>query len=329
MTSEFDLVQRYFSVPPRRTDVVEGIGDDGAVLRPPTRQDVVVSVDTLLEGVHFTRRASPASIGYKALAVNLSDLAAMGAEPAWATLALTLPAADEAWLAEFSRGFLALARRYEVELIGGDLTRGPLSVTVQIMGLLPAGSAIRRDSARPGDAIFVTGTVGDAGLALSALRDERQLDPARLAYCLQRLDEPSPRVAVGIELRGIATAAIDVSDGLVIDLGRILSASGVGAVVELSCIPLSQAFLGASMEDPDWTLALSAGDDYELVFTVPAERVPVLEQRFSASNYKLTQIGRVEAQAGVRFALHGQPCAPLDCPGYDHFAHQRPAAVDR
>ncbi len=321
MPSEFDLIQRYFLSAHRRPDVVEGIGNDGAVIRPAAGYDIVVSVDTLIEDVHFGSRTPPASVGHKALAVNLSDLAAMGATPAWATLALTLPAADEVWLADFSRGLLRLADHYQVELVGGDLTRGSLSITVQAMGLIPRGVALRRDSAHAGDWIFVTGCVGDAGLALAALRGERTLDPDSLDSCLRRLDEPPARVAAGIQLRDIASAAIDISDGLVTDLGRILSASGLGATLELSSIPLSAAARAALETDLDWNLVLAAGDDYELLFTAPAEHVGALRQRFRALDCGLAHVGYIEAQAGLRYTLHGTECPLTIGPGYDHFAH--------
>jgi thiamine-monophosphate kinase len=320
MPCEFDLIQRYFLSASRRSDVIAGIGDDGAVIRPPAGQDVVVSVDTLIEGVHFLACTHPTAIGHKALAVNLSDLAAMGAEPAWATLALTLPKADETWLTGFTQGLLRLMSRHGVELVGGDLTRGPLSITIQVIGLSPYGMAIRRDGARPGDLIFVTGSIGDAGLGLAAIRGERGLDSSRLDYCLTRLNEPSPRITAGLALRDIASAAIDISDGFSTDLKRILNASHVGACVELTSIPLSPAARAVFGNEIDWNLVLAAGDDYELLFTVPADRVQVLKQRFLAMDCGVTHVGYIEKRTGLRYTVDGGACALTIVPGYDHFA---------
>lgn len=323
MPTEFDLIQRYFLSTTRRADVVEGIGNDGAVVRPPAGQELVISADTLIAGVHFAASTAPTAVGYKALAVNLSDLAAMGAEPAWATLALTLPEPNEKWLAGFSAGLLRLADRYRMELIGGDLTRGPLSITIQVMGLLPFGTAIRRDGACPGDSIFVTGSIGDAGLGLAASRGDRALRSDCLEYCLSRLNEPSPRVAAGLVLRGIASAAIDVSDGLSADLGRILSASGVGARVEVTSIPLSPAARAVFEDAIDWNLVLSAGDDYELLFTVPAERVPALKRRFLRLDCGVAHVGAIEEYSGLRYTIGGAACTLDGATGYDHFAGEQ------
>lgn len=320
MPCETELIQRYFVSAPRRSDVVIGIGDDGAVLRPPAGQDLVVSVDTLIEGVHFPQRTEPIVVGHKALAVNLSDLAAMGAEPAWATLALTLPQADETWLKGFSLGLSRLAQRHQIDLIGGDLTRGPLSITIQVIGLLPAGTAIRRDGARPGELIFVTGTIGDAGLGLAATQGVVELDDKDLEHSLARLNRPSPRVAAGLQLRGLASAAIDISDGLATDLERILTASGIGARLELADVPLSAAARAAFRSEIDWKRVLAAGDDYELLFTVPAEHAAAMEKRFLELDCSPTQIGYIEKQPGLRYTLHGAPYALNGAQGYDHFA---------
>ncbi|MGD2111948.1 MAG: thiamine-phosphate kinase, partial [Gammaproteobacteria bacterium] len=237
--SEFDIIRRYFM--PRgagRDDVIAGVGDDAAVLRVPAEHELVVCMDTLVGDVHFPQATAPNAIGHKALAVNLSDLAAMGAEPAWATLALTLPENDADWLEQFSRGFFALAERYNVQLIGGDITRGPLSVTVQAHGFVPGGKALRRAGARPGELVCVTGTLGDAALAL------RLADRAP-ALLRQRLDYPEPRVAAGIVLRDRASAVIDVSDGLLADLGHLLEADGLGAALRIGDLPRSAEFLKA------------------------------------------------------------------------------------
>ncbi|MGH8502847.1 MAG: thiamine-phosphate kinase [Gammaproteobacteria bacterium] len=320
MVSETDLIRRYFTSAPRRADVVLGVGDDGAVVRPPADAEVVVSVDTLIQDVHFPHETPAAAVGYKALAVNLSDLAAMGAEPAWATLALTLPEADESWLADFSAGFFRLANRHRLALIGGDLTRGPMSVTVQVMGLLPRGEALRRDGARPGDLIFVTGSIGDAGLGLAAMRGTRTLDTISRDWCLQRLNEPSPRIGAGLGLRRIAHATIDVSDGLAIDLARVLTASGVGACISLDAIPLSAAARAVYGDAVDWAAVLTAGDDYELLFTVSPARAQDLARAFVGADCGITRIGQVERRAGLRYTLHGAAWTLDVRAGYDHFA---------
>lgn len=322
MVSEADLISRYLTSAPGRADVVLGIGDDAAVVRPKADHDIAVSVDTLIEDVHFPAKTPAAAVGHKALAVSLSDLAAMGAEPAWTTLALTLPRADERWLAAFSAGFFGLADGYRLALIGGDLTRGSLSITLQIMGWLPRGESLRRDGARPGDLIFVTGTIGDAGLGLAAVRHTRTLDAVSREWCLSRLNQPMPRVDAGLRLRGMASAAIDVSDGLATDLARVLSASHVGARVELNSIPLSTAARAVFAGDVDWRGVLTAGDDYELLFTVSPAREADLAHRFADADCGITRIGTVEQAAGVRYTL-GDAAWTLDvADGYDHFANR-------
>lgn len=323
--SEFDLIQRYFTpATPVREDVIHGVGDDGAVLHVPIGMDLVASVDTLVSGVHFFPDVDPAALGYKALAVNLSDMAAMGAEPAWATLALTLPSIDETWLAAFSRGFFELAEHYGVQLVGGDTCRGPLTVSVQIHGFIPQGAALCRAGAMPGDLIYVTGTLGDAGLALQALRDHQTLPAPHARYLQDRLERPSPRVFEGLALRGIASAAIDISDGLAADLGHILAASGTGATLEIERLPVSPAFVAAVQEaalgaDHYWQLPLSAGDDYELCFTVPAEKQAKTEQVFARFGCGATRIGTIESQPGLRCKLaSGEMLKPASS-GYQHF----------
>ncbi len=318
--SEAELIQRYFMSAPRRADVVLGIGDDGAIIHAEAGHDIVVSVDTLIEGVHFPPDTPPAAVGHKSLAVNLSDLAAMGAEPAWATLSLTLPCVDENWLAAFSAGLFGLADRYQVELIGGDLTQGPLSITIQVMGSLPRGESLRRDGARAGDLIFVTGTIGDAGLGLEAVCKMRALNAASMEWCLSRLNKPSPRVDAGVKLRTVASAAIDVSDGLARDLDRILSASVVGASLDLRSIPVSAAARDAYAGQVAWPAVLTAGDDYELLFTVPPARASELTILFADADCDITRIGVVEPAAGLRFTLGGAAWKLLVPAGYDHFA---------
>jgi len=302
--SEFEIIDRYFrSRAPRRRDVIVGIGDDGAVLSVPEGQHLVVSMDTLVCDVHFPASAPARAVGHKALAVNLSDLAAMGAEPAWATLALTLPEADEAWLRGFAEGFFALAESFEVDLVGGDTTRGPLSVTVQVHGFVPPGGAMCRRGARPGDGIFVTGTLGDAALALWLLQKRRRGGVRERAYLLSRLHTPLPRVSVGLALREYASAAIDLSDGLIGDLGHVCRSSGVGASLWVDKLPRSDAFAALADEEEGYRLALVGGDDYELCLTVPPEHQSALKQAAGSLDCRLTRIGIVERESALR-CLH-------------------------
>ena len=260
--SEFDIISEYFKqLTPQRPEVVLGIGDDCALVELPQGKQLAVTTDTLNVGIHFPERTDADDIGYKSLAVNLSDLAAMGAEPAWASLNLSLPASDTDWLRGFSQGFAELAREYNVQLIGGDTTRGPLSITVQLMGWVEPHQCLRRDAARPGDLIYVSGTLGDAALGIKALLGEAKDVPE---HCIQRLLRPRPRVELGQALSSCSRCAIDISDGLIADLGHILERSQCGARIELERIPLSPAFSGFYGADIPWTDVLSFGDDYEL-----------------------------------------------------------------
>jgi thiamine-monophosphate kinase len=318
--SEFDLIARYFSRSPvTRADVVLGVGDDCALLEVPTGRQLAVSIDTLVEGTHFARDADPHALGHKALAVNLSDLAAMGAEPAWATLALTLPAADEDWVAAFAAGFLELATQYEVQLVGGDTTRGPRSVTVQVHGFVEPGRALRRDSARPGDLVYVTGTLGDAGLALLA-QQGLFVGLGTVAGLRGRLDRPTPRLAEGRALVGVASAAIDVSDGLAADLGHVCTASGVGATLYLDRLPCSAAVRTYVAETCDWSVPVAAGDDYELCVTVPADRQAEVEALAAGLSAGLHWVGVIERTRGVRLVLPDGSMLDHAPRGYDHFA---------
>lgn len=314
--SEFDVIERFFAQnAPCRGDVVLGIGDDAAVLQVPPGFQLSVAVDTLVAGRHFPEATAPRDIGYKALAVNLSDLAAMGAEPLWATLALTIPDPDEAWLADFARGFFELAQRYGVALVGGDTTRGPLSVTIQLMGCVHPGQAMRRDTARPGQRIFVTGTSGDAAFALRQLQARVEVD----AYLLERLNRPQPRVAFGRELAALGASAIDVSDGLLADLGHVLDASHCGATLYVDRLPRSDA-LRDQPGDAVLECQLGGGDDYELCFSVDAGRVADVRRLAAQQRLRVTEIGVMEAQSGIR-CLHdnGNPCQTRAA-GFDHFA---------
>ena len=319
MPGEFELIERYFRLKSRRADVVKGVGDDAALVTPPSEKELVITVDTLIEGVHFPVHTNPEAIGYKALAVNLSDLAAMGATPAWFTLSLTLPKTDEPWLKKFTCGMFNLASRFNIELIGGDLTHGSLSVTISAVGFAPASTALRREGAQFGDQIYVTGCVGDAALGLMALNKKIDLDIKGLEYCLARLNFPTPRVEAGEILLDLATAAIDVSDGLAGDLRHILEASGVGAVIELALLPLSTTFQRAFGDRPDWQLPLSGGDDYELLFTVPENKTQHLVEAFKALDCGITRIGRIEHQGGLRIWSQDRRPFTLNQPGYNHF----------
>jgi thiamine-monophosphate kinase len=315
---EFDLIHRYFERPiEQRQDVIVGIGDDGAVVRVPPGMELVLTSDTLVAGVHFSEDIPPEDLGYRALAVNLSDLAAMGARPAWATMALTLPQAEEAWLAAFAQGFFELAQRFSVALIGGDLTRGPLSITMQLHGFVPEGRALRRSGAQAGHYIYVTGTLGDAALALTSRLIE--LTDTYRPYLLGRLYRPSPRISEGLIVRPIASSAIDISDGLIADLGHILETSHVGAVLEVDRLPLSTALQKIKDKKYGWELALTGGDDYELCFTLPPEHRAVLESKRSDFACTVSCIGRIEAERGLRCIEHdGTPYIPQGA-GYRHF----------
>ena len=317
---EFDLIERHFRrATSGRRDVVLGIGDDAAILRVPFGHDLVVSIDTLNEGVHFTPGVAARDLAHKALAVSLSDLAAMGAEPAWATLALSLPKRDEAWLAGFVDGLSALAGEYGVALVGGDTTRGPLSVTLQLHGFVPPGQALCRNGARPGDRVFVTGTLGDAALALE-LRRTGQEEVGALA---RRLDRPDPRVREGRSLRDIASAAIDVSDGLLADIGHVLAASGVGARIRLADLPRSSDFLETVSGRDDeavWPLVTAGGDDYELCFTVPPDRLSALDEAVEDWTSPVTPIGEIVAGDGLTcLGADGREYGQGRS-GFDHFA---------
>ncbi len=321
-TSEFELIRRYFTH--RARHAVLGVGDDAALVKVRRGHDLVISADMLVAGRHFPHTADPRALGHKSLAVNLSDLAAMGATPRWATLALALPAADARWVQAFSRGFMALARRFEVDLIGGDTTRGPLNICVQIMGEAPHGKALRRDRARVGDDIWVSGTLGDAALALAALKRRIRLAPAELARCALRLHRPQPRIALGLALRGVAHSAIDISDGLLADLGHILERSDVAAEIAIAALPAS-AILQRYLDRVVACRALLAGgDDYELCFTAPRavrERIMRIGRR---AGIRVTRVGSVRApqRAAPRLIVRAPDGAALRVVrgGYDHFA---------
>ena len=305
---EFDLIARLTrALPCRRADVALGPGDDAAVLRPPPGMALVQTIDTCLEGVHFPAGMNPEDIGWRSLAVNLSDLAAMGAEPAWGLLSLSLPDADEAWLDGFARGVGALASESGMDLVGGDMVRGPLAVSFALTGLVPEAEVLRRDGARAGDEVWVTGPLGLGAAGLAAWR---RGEPADADGFLR----PRPCLAQGRDLRGLATAAIDISDGLLQDLGHILARSDAGAVLELERVPLPPGLDG----DQALAMALQGGDDYQLCFTVPPAGRDLLATRMAGWPSVAARIGHVRAGHGVELRRNGQAVA-LPGGGWDHF----------
>ena len=313
---EFDLIDRYFTRPSRRRDVLLGVGDDAALLEPPPGRALVAATDTLVEGLHFLRGAPGRSVGHQALAVNLSDLAAMGADPAWALLSLSLPEVREDWLEEFALGFHALADAQGVELVGGDTVRGPLVVTVEVLGFVEPALALRRSGARPGDVLFVSGSPGESAAGLDLIRRDRSMDSGD--PLVRRYLYAQPRLDLGRALRGRASAAMDVSDGLLGDLGKLCTASGVGARIDLAALPVSDPLLAARGREAGERLVLHGGDDYELLFTLPAgdaDRHEVQLRRACA----VTRIGEIETGRGVRCERNGQ-VIEVAGGGYDHFA---------
>lgn len=316
MTSEFDLIARYFTRPAPQATL--GIGDDAALVSPGSGMELAISTDTLVEGTHFFNDADPRLLGWKCLAVNISDMAAMGAEPKFATLAITLPTVHEPWLAQFSEGFFECAQQYGVDLIGGDTTKGPLSITVTILGEAPKGNALRRSGARINDDIWISGQIGNAALGLAALQGKIAIEG--LESCIAALHTPQPRPELGLALRNRATAAIDISDGLLADLGHILERSNLGAEIRFDLIPRS-TLLAAQMEtDLGRFCLLAGGEDYELCFTAPERMEPQLNEISGKLKLRLTRIGKVSAQKGLRLLDgRGKPMT-VDFTGYDHFA---------
>ncbi len=313
---EFDLIARYFTRPARSAAL--GVGDDCALLGIPCGQQLAVSSDMLVEGRHFLPGTDARRLGHKSLAVNLSDLAAMGAQPLAFTLALALPAADVAWLEGFSAGLFALAEEEVIDLIGGDTTKGPLNICITVLGLVPPGLALRRDAAHAGDALWVSGTPGDARLALGHLRGEWSLAADDLAAMRVRMDRPTARVALGQALRGIAHAAIDISDGLLGDLGHVLQASHVGACIEADRIPASRV-VQAQPVARRRACQLAGGDDYELLFTAPPHRHEAVLAAASKAQTPVACIGRITAAPGLTLLdAQGRECSVLDSP-FDHF----------
>lgn len=320
---EFELIRSFFQRPVRRSPL--GVGDDCALLAPAPGMQLAVSTDMLVEGRHFLADVNPQLLGHKALAVNLSDLAASGAKPLAFTLALSMPRADANWCQAFAEGLLALADQHECELIGGDTTQGPLNICITVFGEVPAGQALLRRGAQPGDDIWVSGSLGDARLALDALLRQHALPPAVLSQARQRLEQPTPRVELGMALRGIASSCLDISDGLLGDLGHILEASGVGARIDAN---ITRNLLQARRHPMMAALAISridactlaGGDDYELCFTAPSSAQAAVRDAAAQAGVPVTCIGRIEAERGVRVMAPGGQQLPLRFSSFDHFA---------
>ncbi len=306
--AEFNLIKQFFTRPVQGKSTRLSVGDDCALLAIPEGYELAITTDTMVENVHFFSDVSPELLGHKLLAVNLSDLASMGAEPIAITLALTMPKVDAEWLQAFANGLFALADKYQLDLIGGDTTSGPLTLSIQAMGLVPDNQALKRSAAKVGDLIYVTGCIGDAGLGLKIKQGYACLD---MQQAIQRFNKPEPRIQEGLELRSLANACIDISDGLAADLGHILSKSAVGAKLDYAQIPMSAAVTNYLQKTGDWQMPLIAGDDYELCFTINAENVGRL-------NISCTCIGIIEEEQGLRISYHGETSI-FNKSGFEHF----------
>lgn len=319
IVKEFQLIESFFTGRAQsRKDVAVGIGDDCAIVEPAVNKSVAISCDTLVENVHFFPDMPADALGYKSLAVNLSDLASMGAEPAWMTLALTLPEVDESWLADFSSGMFEIAEYYGVALVGGDTTRGPRSITITINGQVPKHTGLTRSGAKNGDWIYVTGTLGDSALGLDLLRNKAQCNEADRAYLVNRHYRPTPRVLAGQALRTLASSAIDISDGLVSDIQHVLKASNIGAMVNVDKLPLSKELKANVTEEMALSYALTGGEDYELLFTVSEAQKGALEIALAETGVKFTQIGQVCTGGKLNLLLDNQPFEPINL-GFEHF----------
>ena len=320
MISEFDLIAKYFAKPATKADL--GVGDDCALLRQTSGMQMAISTDMLVSGTHFFPDTDPKQLGHKSLAVNLSDLAAMGAQPIACTLAVSMPASDETFIAPFAEGLLALANQHGCELIGGDTTRGPLNICITVFGQIPTGQALRRDAAKPGDEIWVSGTLGDARLALAHMRQELQLEETQFQRVLPRMLKPTPRVELGIALRGIAHAALDLSDGLLGDLTHILGASHVGASINTDWIPMSKVL---AMQETSWRYqcTLGGGDDYELCFTAPPEKHDQVIESGKRAGVTVTHIGNIEEETGLKLYNASGTLHQDNIRSFDHFAAQK------
>lgn len=317
---EFELIKSFFAERGKqRQEVALGIGDDAAIVKIPDNCELVISTDTLVEGVHFFKGMDPQALGHKAIAVNLSDIAAMGGEPAWVSLALTLPTIEPDWVQSFSDGIFETCQYYNVQVIGGDTTQGPLSITVTVHGFVPEGKALKRSGAKPGDYIYVTGSLGDAGVAVDWQNDKLSIPEKYQAVLRNRLECPTPRVAVGQAIRDFASSAIDVSDGMISDLQHILNASGVGAAIDVDHLPLSQALRQSVPESEYLRYALAAGDDYELLFTVPSDKKGGLEVNLAQYNVDVTCIGQLQGLTPELILRKGGEPTDLTFAGFEHF----------
>jgi thiamine-monophosphate kinase len=318
---EFDMIKRFFAEQSiQRKDVLLGIGDDCAIVKPDERYNLAITTDTLVAGVHFPHNTEARAIGHKAIAVNLSDLAAMGAEPNWLSLAITLPKVDEAWLKEFCAGVFELAEYFNVQLIGGDTTQGPLSITVTAQGTTPEGKHLSRTGAKAGDWIYVTGEIGDAGLALKHIQGEINVEDVFVEQILSKLNYPKPRVLAGQVLREYASSAIDISDGLIADLTHICTGSKVGANVVLDSLPLSKVMLNTLEQTEAAKLAISSGDDYELLFTVSEDNKVGMETALKNLGVPIQCIGQLNANEKITTTFDSKP-VPLEIKGFEHFSN--------
>jgi thiamine-monophosphate kinase len=319
---EFELIKHFFTEQTvKRKDVLLGIGDDCAVVDNTDKQNIVVTTDTLVAGVHFPLDTSARAIGHKAVAVNLSDIAAMGAKPSWLSLAITLPEVNNEWLSEFCSGVFDLCEFYNVQLIGGDTTQGPLSITITAQGLVSENKYLSRAGAKAGDWLYVTGDVGDAALALQHINDEITLEPEFVEPIKRKLDFPKPRVLVGQALREYASSAIDISDGIIADLSHICVASNVGANIVLDAVPMSNIMHDSLLFEDAINLALTGGDDYELLFTVSEDNKVGMETSLSTIGVPVTCIGQINASQTISTTLNNKP-VPINSKGFEHFSSQ-------
>ncbi|GIU45941.1 thiamine-monophosphate kinase [Shewanella sairae] len=319
IVKEFQLIESFFTGRAQsRKDVVMGIGDDCAIVQLNANKSIAISCDTLVENVHFFPDMPAKDLGYKSLAVNLSDLASMGAEPAWMTLALTLPEVDETWLAEFSEGLFEIAEYYGVALIGGDTTRGPRAITITINGQLPKDVGLTRCGAKNGDWIYVTGSLGDSALGLDILRDKAAVDGEDRAYLVNRHYRPTPRVLAGQSLRTIASSAIDISDGIMSDIQHVIKSSQMGAVINVDRLPLSEQLVRNTTADMALSYALTGGEDYELLFTVPEAQKGALEMALAETGVRFTQIGQICTGGQLTLLNENKPFEPVNL-GFEHF----------
>ncbi len=317
--SEFDLIARYFTRPVRHSALTLGVGDDCALLQPRADHELAISTDMLVEGRHFFSDADANALGHKALAVNLSDLAAMGAEPLAFTLALALPSIDENWLSAFSKGLFALADQHNIALIGGDTTKGPLTMSITVFGDIPTGQALRRSQAKVGDDIWVSGTLGDARLALSAMQGKLVLETHAFNQAAVHLHRPTPRIALGMALRDVAHAAIDISDGLLGDLQHVLKQSNVGATLQADDLPLGEILKSTQTTTVCHEFALNGGDDYELCFTAPTTKREAVHQAATKANTVVTRIGQITAAREINILNAAGEALAISSNSYDHF----------